>query len=306
MDTRQSRQPLEHVNRKTDCATPLIIWCIEDARPGHQRQLAGLAQALRNFRPIKICRVSGEGSPAQLPAPDLILTAGRRSHWRGLRYRQRHGGKLIALMNPGLLRPLFDLCVVPEHDGLTPSRKVLLSLGPLNQVLPASAATANQGLILAGGPSRHFRWNDADFAEQLRRLRIALPAVNWTLTTSRRTPASLLDLLRQQGNPKLQLAPLEETGPDWLLQQYNRSGVIWVSEDSASMVYESLSCGAAVGILTVPERRPNRLSAGIRRLLQQGRLTRLEDVEALGKMPQASAPLQEATRIAKDIIRWLD
>lgn len=286
--------------------SPATIWCVEDDRPGHQRQLAGLAQALQNLQPVRICRVAWGHPHTQLPAPDLILTAGRRSHWRGLYLRWRHGGKLLALMNPGLPRPLFDLCVVPEHDGFSPSSKMLLSQGPLNPVRPASAAAADSGLILVGGPCRHYRWTDAHLSAQIQRLQTSLPAVNWTLTTSRRTPASFLDLIRQQANPNLRLAPLAETGADWLLHQYARSGVIWVSEDSASMVYESLSCGAAVGILTVPERRPSRVSAGIQRLLQQGRLARLEDVEALGKMPQASAPLQEATRIARDIIRWLD
>ena len=290
----------------TNRARPLSVWCVEDDRPGHQRQLAGLAQALQDLLPVHVCRLTRGDPHTQLPAPDLILTAGRRSHWRGLHLRWRHGGKLLALMNPGLPRPLFDLCVLPEHDGLAPTNKVLLSQGPLNPVLPASAAAADCGLILVGGPCRHYRWTDAHLSAQIQRLQAALPAVNWTLTTSRRTPTSFPGLVRQQANPRLRLAPLAETGPDWLLHQYARSGVIWVSEDSASMVYESLSCGAAVGILTVPERRPSRVSAGIQRLLQQGRLARLEDVEALGKMPQASAPLQEAERIAKDIIRWLD
>ncbi|MDO8862956.1 mitochondrial fission ELM1 family protein [Haliea sp. E1-2-M8] len=290
----------------TGCATPQVIWCLEDDRPGHQRQLAGLAQALRDLRPARICRVARKDSPAQLPAPGLILTAGRHSHWRGLRYRWRYGGKLIALMDPGLPRPLFDLCVVPEHDGLNPSRNVLLSLGPLNPVLPATGATADRGLILVGGPSRHFCWNDAHLAAQLQRLQIALPAVRWTLTTSRRTPASFLTLLRQQANPKLRLVPREETGPDWLLRHYARSGVIWVSEDSASMVYESLSCGAAVGVLTVPLRRPGRVSGGIQHLEQQGRVARLEELECLGTMPPPRPPLQEATRIAREINRRLD
>lgn len=290
----------------TDCTTAPVIWCLEDDRPGHQRQLAGLAQALQELRPIQICRLALEDSPAQLPAPDLILTAGRHSHWRGLRYRWRFGGRLVALMNPGLPRSLFDLCIVPEHDGLSPSRNVLLSLGPLNPVPPASAAAADRGLILVGGPSRHFRWSDAHLAAQLRRLQVALPAVSWTLSSSRRTPASFLMLLGQQENPTLQLVPWEETGPDWLLQQYARSGVIWVSEDSASMVYESLSCGAAVGVLAVPARRRGRVSRGIQRLLRQERIVRLEDLEALGKMPPPGPPLQEATRIARELNRWLD
>ena len=290
----------------TKPARPLAVWCVEDDRPGHQRQLAGLAQALQDLRPVQICRLTSGDPHTQLPPPDLILTAGRRSHWRGLYLRWRHGGKLVALMNPGLPRPLFDLCVLPEHDGLKPTDTLLLSEGPLNPVLPANAASADCGLILVGGPSRHYRWTDAQLSAQILRLQAALPAVNWTLTSSRRTPASFLGLVRQQTNPRLRLAPLAETGPDWLLQQYARSGVIWVSEDSASMVYESLSCGAAVGILTVPERHPSRVSAGIRRLLQQGRLVRLEDIEAFGRMPQPSAPLQEATRIAQEITRWLD
>ncbi|MFO7552002.1 MAG: ELM1/GtrOC1 family putative glycosyltransferase [Haliea sp.] len=290
----------------TDGATKRVIWCLEDDRPGHRRQLAGLAQALRSLRPAHICPVGRGTSAADLPAPDLILTAGRRSHWRGLYLRWRHGGKLVALMNPGLPRPLFDLCIIPEHDGLTSSRTVLPSLGPLNPVLPATAASDDRGLILVGGPSRHYRWNNAQLAEQLRRLQVALPQVAWVLTTSRRTPASFLSMIRQQPIPGLQVVAAEETDPDWLLQHYARSGVIWVTEDSASMVYESLSCGAAVGILAVPARRAGRVGQGIRNLLRQGRLQRLEDLEARGRMSTPQSPLQEATRIAREIDHWLE
>lgn len=288
----------------SQCAEPLVIWCLEDARPGHRRQLAGLAQALHRSRPARIYRVARDNSPAQLPAPHLILTAGRQGHWRGLYLRWCYGGKLVGLMNPGLLRPFFDLCVIPEHDGLSPSGKVLLSLGPLHPVLPA-AASADRGLILVGGPSRHYHWSNARMAEQLQRLQIALPQVNWVLTTSRRTPASFLPLIRQQASPRLHVVPAADTDPDWLLQRYADSGVIWVSEDSASMVYESLSCGAAVGILAVPARRPGRVGRGIQTLLQQGRLQRLEDLEAQGRMSPAKPPLQEATRIARQIEHWL-
>lgn len=290
------------MNQRTSLLT---LWCIEDERPGHQRQLAGLAQALQTLQPAEVYRLGQHEPGAGLPAPDLILTAGRRSHYRGVRLRWHHGGKLVALMNPGPLRPLFDLCVVPEHDRLRPTSKVLLSQGPLNPVPPATAAQADCGLILLGGPSRHYRWVDAHMSAQIARLQAALPWVNWTLATSRRTPPSFLRLARQQARPALEPTPSAETGPDWLLQQYARSGVIWVSEDSASMVYESLSCGAAVGILSVPQRRPSRVSAGIQGLLQQGRLARLEDIESSGNMPQPAAPLQEATRIAKDIISRL-
>lgn len=290
----------------TDGTAPPVIWCLEDDRPGHQRQLAGLAQALHDLRPLQICRLARGDSPAQLPSPDLILSAGRHSHRRGLLYRWRFGGRLVALMNPGPARALFDLCIVPEHDGVEPSHKVLLSKGPLNPVAPAAAAQADRGLILVGGPARGFRWDDTLLLAQLQRLVVALPAVSWTLASSRRTPASFLALLRQQQIPKLHLVPRDETGPDWLLQQYARSGVIWVTEDSASMVYESLSSGAAVGVLAVPLRRPGRVNRGIQHLVQQQRIIRLEHLEALGKMPRAGPPLQEATRIAAEINRWLD
>ncbi|MEQ9463665.1 MAG: ELM1/GtrOC1 family putative glycosyltransferase [Haliea sp.] len=284
----------------------LVIWCVEDDRPGHRRQLAGLAAALQALRHVRICRIGRGESAALLPAPDLILTAGRESHWRGLRYRWHYGGKLVALMDPGLPRTLFDLSVIPEHDGIGASDKVLLSAGPLNPVKPASAPDRNKGLRLVGGPSRHYRWSDTDLAAQMQRLQAALPELMWTLTTSPRTPASFSRRVRQLANPGLQVVALEETNPDWLLRQYAHCGVIWVSEDSASMVYESLSCGAAVGILSVPLRRHGRVSKGVQRLLERGQLLRLQDLETLGKMPLPQPPLQEATRIAQTISHWLN
>src|SRR5690606_33820242 len=129
-------------------------------------------------------------------------------------------------------------------------------------------------LVLIGGPSKHHGWSDVDMLEQLRRLQQLSPEVRWTLTTSRRTPSAFERQLRSQfhapaDRPGTNVVPFAETGPGWLADHLSRSANVFVSEDSISMVYEALSVGADVGLLTVPRRKRSRNTVCIDRLLAE-------------------------------------
>ncbi len=67
------------------------------------------------------------------------------------------------------------------------------------------------------------------------------------------------------------------------------------------MVYEALSSGAEVGLLRLPIRQKNRISEGIDYLLREQRLGDLDALEK-GFMPPPKPPLQEALRIAEQIV----
>tara|TARA_R110000772_G_scaffold268626_1_gene396885 strand:+ start:12770 stop:13732 length:963 start_codon:yes stop_codon:yes gene_type:complete len=284
--------------RESGGGWPRVVWCIHDTRAGHRQQLQGLAQALQIQQNAAVYWLPYTASPRGLPPPELILVCGRRTHWAGLRARWRHGGKLVALMNPGLLRRLFDACIVPEHDGLRVSPRTIVTRGPLNPLQPAGQGDPQRGLILVGGPSRHFHWDSEGVLQQIQRLRTALPGVEWLLTTSRRTPEDFVHALRTVADQHCRVLTAAETAPRGLAAHYRERGIAWVTADSAAMLYEALSSGAAVGVLNLQPCGANRLQAGLEKLIAQGDVAELETVERTGAMPAARPPLHEAQRAA--------
>lgn len=294
----------------------ISIWCVTDDKPGHKNQLRGLVDALASIEAID-CQWLSIHDKSNWPqsdnsgqngnsSPALIIAAGSRTHWPALQLRWRYGGKLVVLMKPFLPLWLFDLCLIPQHDGVTASKRVVTTMGAINHVPFSNQSDSSQGLILIGGPSSHYGWSDQQMIDQLRQLIKQREDIHWTLTTSRRTPASFLPALNtalanDSNLPALKIVPLEQTGGGWLLQHYQDCGVCWVTEDSVSMVYESLSSGASTGILQVPRLGQNRVSKGLDQLIEEGRVMRLTADNAIEQQP----PLREAEKAAQVIIERL-
>ncbi len=284
----------------------LQICCVTDGKPGHRTQLAGLANALAALQPAQVSWLDCSAAlPGPVPLPDLILAAGHRTHWPALKLKWASRAPLVVLMKPSLPRCLFDLCVIPEHDGVPASKRVLTTRGMLNDVRPAANADPARGLLLLGGPSKHHGWSDAQVLAQFSRLRELLPAVRWTVTTSRRSPVGLEPRLEALAGEGVEFVPFAQTDRGWVQARLHECGIAWITEDSASMVYEALSAGARVGVLGVPRKGESRVSRGLDALLAQGWVSRLEQLAAAGAMPAPPALLDEAGRVATYISGWL-
>jgi len=297
----------------------LTLWLITDNKPGHRSQLQGLAQALAARTAVDthwIDAPAGRSSlwqwlggrfpaGADLPAPDLILVAGHRTHLAGLAARRARGGKLVALMRPSLPLGWFDLCVIPQHDKPPARTNVLATRGVLNTAQPHAERKADRGLFLIGGPSRHHGWDSAGLLAQIDAILSATPGMRWTLTTSRRTPAeteAALLTLRERG---VDVRPVADTAPGWAMSQVARSAQAWVTEDSVSMVYESLTAGAATGLLAVPRLGETRVTAGVAALQREGFVTAFADWQRESHLRAAPTRLAEADRVAEAVLsRW--
>lgn len=299
-------------------ARPLVVWVISDGKPGHINQSSGLADALARATPTDTHILPAlpawrawwalllKRYPASsLPPPDLILGAGHATHFSLLAARRATGGRSVVLMKPSLPHSWFDAIVVPAHDQLVADARTFVSEGALNRVSPPPPDTAReqQGLMLIGGISPHFAWDSAAIQLQIKSLLARTPGLRWTLTTSRRTPADFLATL--PAHEALQLVPHTATASDWLPQQLARNGTVWVTPDSASMVYEALTSGAAVGVFDLPVNPRSRVGWAISRLADAQRITRFVNWCAHGRLHPNTHPLAEADRCAHWILQWL-
>jgi len=231
-----------------------------------------------------------------LPRPTLILGAGHATHPAVLAARRAFGGRSVVLMKPSLPIHWFDLCLIPEHDGVKPRSNVVLTRGVLNNLKPSSQHADNEGLILIGGPSSHYDWSDARAVEQVREIVRRQPHRHWTLTTSRRTPDSLLPGLQALKAENLTIVPFEQTAPSWVPEHLAAAGAVWVTEDSVSMVYEAMTSGAMVGLLSVPQRRSGRVAQGLQRLVDDGWVTPFRQWRSNGVLSRPPHELDEAAR----------
>jgi mitochondrial fission protein ELM1 len=296
-----------------------VIWRLLDGKAGHEAQTLGLLKALEKkvrIDPYEIdtptCRKSFLGfifkyfEPGKsLPSPDLIIGAGNRTHLALLAARRTYGGKTIVHMQPTLPVSLFDLCLIPKHDLRKAGKKILLTEGVLNPIQPAPNTDPRRGLFLIGGPSTHYKWDTTQITDQVVTLIQETPEIHWTLTTSRRTPADCTQALTNLSCANLEVVPFKQTPSGWIAKKLHECKIVWVSEDSVSMVYESLTAGARTGLLAVPTLKQNsRVKNSVRLLLDQQRIVPFEERNQLFESGN-NILLAEADRCADYIITHL-
>ncbi|NOZ39239.1 MAG: hypothetical protein GXP24_03325 [Planctomycetes bacterium] len=295
------------------------LWQIHDDRPGHHNQLRGLTSALTELLSLDVHTLRAPSPRSSLaalwskrfpldsglPAPDLILGAGHATHLAVLAARRAYGGLAIVLMKPSLPSALFDLCLIPEHDQVSESEKVVTTRGVLNIVRPTQQHNRRSGLLLIGGPSAAHDWSNEQMLEQITTITSSNPSIQWRLTNSRRTPPSFLEHLAKKKIANLQVTLHQDTHSAWVPEQLAQAAQVWVSEDSVSMVYEALTSGAAVGVLDVPSRRHGRVAAGVDTLTESGWATRFADWQPGVWLAPPPAQLNEARRCAEIVCRRL-
>jgi mitochondrial fission protein ELM1 len=298
---------------------PLVVWAFTDGKAGHENQTRGLVAALEqrvlvDVRWIKVPAYSSVLTNlmtkrflpgATLPSPDLLIGAGHRTHLPMIAARRARGGHSVVLMKPSLPRIWFDLCVIPEHDRVE-GGNVFTTRGALNVMRP-DEKNARTGLILVGGPSRHHGWREKELLAQVEAVVTREKKIQWTLTTSRRTPPSTTARLQEMAYENLTVVPVSETAPDWLPKQLATARAAWVTEDSVSMIYEALTAGCATGIMNVPPRRraKMKLQQGVETLVQEKLATSYENWQAGTPLAPPAQPFNEAGRIAARILdKW--
>lgn len=290
-----------------------VLWWFSDGKPGHDAQSLGLVRALQARCEIKVYELRAGSRLAALgawltgryaaghtlPQPDLLVGAGHATHWHLLAARRAVGGRTVVLMQPSLPNALFDLCLIPEHDKPRPAANVLVTTGVLNALSASQNRSSDQGVILLGGPSPHYRWSDNEVLEQVNALLSARPQLHWQVLSSRRTPESIVELLRNRKDLTLLSSNAQAHSVEEALAA---AAEVRVSEDSVSMIYESLTSGAPTGLLAVTRRATNRVTMGVDELVARGWVSAAGD----WRTPVTPPPLEEAGRCADWIMeQWL-
>jgi hypothetical protein len=285
------------------------ILIINDGKPGHRNQSLGLAEALARKTPVEISerepmgrfealRLSLGGVLPELDdRPDLLIGAGHATHLTLLALRRLYRVPAIVLMKPSIPMGFFDLCLVPEHDQPPKRPNIIATHGALNRMQPGDKVPGS-GVILIGGPSRHYRWEETTVLARVKALLADAPR-DWLIGSSRRTPAGTEQALATLAGERF--VPAAATGPDWLPQQLARAEVCWVTEDSASMVYEALTAGCRVGVLPLSGEADNRIGKGIEQLTTQGMVVRAPDWSMSG-LAAAGVVFNEAERCAEAVL----
>ena len=296
---------------------PLIVWRFVDGKPGHMQQSHALVRALARRTLLEVIDVPVQDRRAgvwhwlagrwkmtaereyPLERPDLLIGAGHRTHMPLLMSRQAFGGKAVVLMKPSLPMGMFDKVIVPEHDGVTSGGNRILTKGTLNTMRPLRKKPAS-GILLIGGPGKHFTWSDDQVMLQAEQVMSMQPEVDWLITDSRRTPAECSSRLALRFGQRF--VPHASCPQGWLANQLGVSSHAWVTEDSMSMIYESLSAGCDVGLLRLTPSRESRIVLSTRRLVEDA-WVRVLDASGYPTAVRRREPLSEADRIATMLLQ---
>lgn len=237
------------------------------------------------------------------PKPALIIAAGRQAATVALALKGK--APRIALLSPRVNPRHFELVLAPVHDGLMGDNVISYpgALHRINSSINADFPPPPEAFIslLLGGNSKHHTYTAADInrlCDQIKHLR-TLPAYQGArllITPSRRTPPTLLALLKQQlGADIAQL--WDGTGENPYRRYLAWAKAIVVTGDSINMMAEACGLGKPVFIFELPTARGGKLARFGHTLLTGGHAQPLHapDVTAAFRALHPWAAIKERT-----------
>lgn len=299
-----------------------------DGRPGHEKQSRGILQSLGEMVPVEVMQVVAERvspltrlrqlmrlfsvfsrKPDQgLAEADLLLGAGSRTHLPILLAKKQYRQPAVICMSPtALLRPYFDLCLVPEHDGLKASRNVFITVGAPNCCRNLERHRQDRGLIAIGGvDAKSHRWDSLAMTGMVRQLVETEKNILWTITSSPRTPEEMVREMMKlaDAHDTVCFKDFRHTPPGWIETQYVTCQTAWVSADSISMIYEALSAGCKVGLLPLAWRdHRGKFKSNEEQLLRKNLVLPFRRWQQGERWLNTTTHLNEAQRCAERILR---
>lgn len=299
-----------------------------DGRAGHEKQSLAIIRELQELANVEVKQVvlkktgifgrifelfnillaGSHESVCCTKGTDLYLGTGSRTHLALIGYGKKYNKPIVTCMAPErFLRPWFDLCCVPRHDGLQESKNVLCTDGPPVLSGPEFQRDPAQGLILVGGiDERSHVWSGEDIARKIAKIAHDRQDIHWSVSSSPRTPPMTVELLQKLAEDidNLSFYPFHNTPRGWVEEQYAKSNYAWVTADSVSMIYEAVTAGCRVGVLPVEWNSPeNKFLRSIDFLAERRLVVKFRE-ESGGLLENCNAGnFNEARRCANEIIR---
>ena len=292
----------------------IVVWWFRGHLSQYEDQTRGLLKALEAQCPLRIyaAPVVGTGKAwrsilrrhypaADLPDPDILIGAGRETHWAMLAARWARGGRIVTLSKPSLPRWWFDLCIAPAHDGARASSRMIATRGMLPPPSTLRPKVAGTGVIVVGGPALQYGWSDDDLIAQISELLSRYSDYRWYLATTSQTPMETERRLQELSGRNVLCIPHYEADPNWLSGRIQDAEQVWLTEDNLSMIYQALTSEAAVGVLTVPRRKLNREVEAL-----EGLVVFFPEWQAGTPLHAPQTPFNESARCASEIYRrWV-
>ena len=294
----------------------ITAWAVTTGEVGMRTQARGLAVAVADHvveKTVQGLFSWSAGDRLAPPWPDLVITCGRRSARHGLAVKRASGGATLAVhvQDPRGRADAFDLVIAMRHDAISPGAKVLLVDTALHDLTPHALATAGEtwrprlaGLgrplvgAVVGGDLKGRPFTLADGRRLLAGLNRVRQGGALAITPSRRTPASVLTLLRQALADDPAVFLWDQTGDNPYRGILALADRLVVTSDSVSMVSEALSTPHPVEVFDLDFRRHQGFIQG---LVDQGLVRRFVGDPA---PPAARAPVN-ATFEAAAVVRAL-
>lgn len=291
-----------------------VIWRLTDGKAGHDSQSNGLCLALQEKYS---CRIAVLNCPSlihlfggkwqnleNIQAPDLIIGAGHKTHLPMLWARRCTGAACVVIMKPSLPPGWFDLCLVPDHDAVTPADNIVTTRGAINAIKPSNVLVPDQGLMMIGGPSKRHGWDNGQLLNMIETVINKSGSIRWCITNSPRTPDATATALSKLTHDRLEYISYQQTDRAWLVDRLTTSGSRWVTEDSVSMIYEALTaCGNSL-VFPVPRKREDKVTRSLDKLYEDSYLGKFDTwLQAPHSLKRIS--LNEAARCAELVFQRL-
>ena len=251
-----------------------VIWRFTDGKAGHDKQSLALVDSLMNQTKCRLFDFNVQGQrnpilniifknyklPEGITKPDIAIGAGHKTHLHLLAIKRCFNAKIVVIMKPSIPLIFFDLCIIPKHDGIKNGPNIINTQSSLVKFNSNLKKKENIGLILIGGPSKHYFWDSKIVLEEICKISKKFKFRRLLLSTSRRTPSDFLDQLNELNFSDIKVYEYSKIKSDWLDKHINKVKNIWVTNDSYSMVTEALASGADVDIIGLKVKQDSKLS----------------------------------------------
>lgn len=250
------------------------IWLILDGKIGHDKQSECLVKALQEFVDIEITKIESKFFKlfnfTSIKKPDLIIGAGHATHLHILFSKILNGGKTVVIMKPSLPYSWFDLCLIPKHDCVPEKKGIFLTNGAINNIENERKHNNTKGLIVIGGKSKHFSWDNQSVIGQIYSIIHKYPKIKFKIATSRRTPIDFIDHLDENFKKNIPVFEYKKVKKNWFVEEAKLSKYAWVTEDSISMIYELIASGSNVSPISLDKKYDSKISIEISRMINAG------------------------------------